>query len=172
MHAMDRREVIDARAFRDAMGCYATGVGVIVAAEPTPIGLTVNSLTSLSLSPPLVLWCIDRAAQRYDRFSSAQRYTISILAERQHEQARMLAGKGAGELSGLELAETPAGGVAIAGAAAVLDCEQYAAHDGGDHKILVGRVTGLMMGDERRPLLFHCGRFARLADERTINERR
>src|SRR5580692_12513373 len=88
---MDADAPFDTRAFREALGWFPTGIAVMTAAPPAQagnlkgaaetshIGITVNSFTSVSLDPPLVLWCIDRRSDRYDVFTKAGGYTISVL---------------------------------------------------------------------------------------------
>src|ERR1700748_275214 len=82
--------VMDSRAFRDALGCFPTGVAVVTAVPAADaaqadklagahIGITVNSFTSVSLEPPLLLWCMDRRSQRHDIFVKAESFTVSVL---------------------------------------------------------------------------------------------
>ncbi|HSS13090.1 MAG TPA: flavin reductase family protein, partial [Rhizomicrobium sp.] len=78
---------LDIKGLREALGCFPTGIAVMTAAsqEMSHIGITVNSFTSVSLEPPLVLWCIDRRSRRYPHFAQAPGFTVSILASGHRE---------------------------------------------------------------------------------------
>ena len=79
-------DAANARAFRDALGCFATGVTLVTIAGPEgPMGFVANSFSSLSMDPPLVIWSPSKSASRYPHFAVAQHYTIHILAEDQHD---------------------------------------------------------------------------------------
>ena len=86
----------DIRGFRNALGCFPTGIAVMTASsdEASHIGITVNSFTSVSLAPPLVLWCIDRRSRRYPAFANATGFTVSILASNHQAVSSRLAGAG------------------------------------------------------------------------------
>src|SRR5215472_18775803 len=98
----------DSKAFREALGAFPTGIAVITAAfqEVSHIGITVNSFTSVSLDPPLVLWCIDRNSDRFEVFARAQTFTISILGTAHEAVSARLAKQGAHDLDGIELLRT------------------------------------------------------------------
>lgn len=145
-------------AFRAALGRYATGVTVVTATTGEgPVGITVNSFTSLSLDPPLVLWCPAVASTRYRAFAGAAHYAIHVLAADQLDICRRFAREGR-DFSGLDVETTPEGAPALPDPLARFDCAADAAHPGGDHAILVGRVLRAVTrpGD---PLLFWGGRY-------------
>src|ERR1700744_4705818 len=97
----------DSRAFRDALGAFPTGVAVVTASGPdSHIGITVNSFTSVSLDPPLVLWCIDRRSRRYRAFADAKGFTISVLGSGHQEVSSRLAQPGEHNLDGIALTAT------------------------------------------------------------------
>jgi len=148
----------DARALRAALGRYATGVTVVTAQAPDgPVGITVNSFTSLSLDPPLVLWCPAVSSARYAAFAKATHYAIHVLAADQLELCRRFAKDGR-DFEGVGADRTPEGVPALPGVLARFDCTAEANHPGGDHAILVGRVLRAVTraGD---PLLFWGGRY-------------
>jgi 4-hydroxyphenylacetate 3-hydroxylase, reductase component len=155
----------DTRAFRQALGCFPTGVAVITAAPARshPLGITVNSFTSVSLDPPLVLWCLDCKSDRYQTFTNAAGYTISVLGAAHEEVSARLAQQGAHQLDGIELLETELGPPALADALAIFECAAEAVHEGGDHAILVGRVIRFARRDAGAPLVFFRGRYGALA---------
>lgn len=148
----------DGRAFRAALGRYATGVTVITTRTAEgPLAMTANSFTSLSLAPPLVLWCPATGSARYPGFAAAAHYAIHVLAADQIDLCRRFAREGR-DFSGIAAEETPEGAPALPGCLARFDCAAEAAHPGGDHAILVGRVLRAVTrsGD---PLLFWGGRY-------------
>lgn len=147
-----------ARALRDALAHYATGVTVVTTVGPSgPVGITANSFTSVSLDPPLVLWCPARRSARFDAFVSARHYAIHVLASDQLPLCRHFSRSGGG-FEGFGAARTPEGLPALPGVLARFDCEAHAGHDGGDHAILVGRVLRAETR-EGAPLIFWGGRY-------------
>lgn len=142
----------DQRALRDAFGRFATGVTLVTTIGPAgPAGFVANSFASVSLEPPLVLWSPARASRRFQVFADARHYAIHILAADQAGLLQRFASTGAG-FAGLEHGLTDEGLPALP-ALARFDCVAHAAHDGGDHAILVGRVLRLTLGDGA-PLVF------------------
>jgi flavin reductase (DIM6/NTAB) family NADH-FMN oxidoreductase RutF len=155
----------DVRAFRQALGSFPTGVAVVTTAEPGhhPIGITVNSFTSVSLDPPLVLWCLDRKSDRFERFTSAKTFTVSVLGTAHEEVSARLAKPGAHALDGIALLPTKSGPPALADALAIFECAFESLHDGGDHAILLGRVVRFERRDAGAPLVFFRGGYGALA---------
>jgi flavin reductase (DIM6/NTAB) family NADH-FMN oxidoreductase RutF len=155
----------DTSAFRQALGCFPTGVAVVTTAVAgrDPIGITVNSFTSVSLDPPMVLWCIDRKSDRFEPFTHAKGYTISLLGTVHEEVSARLAKPGAHSLAGVELLDTKLGAPALADALAFFECESEAVHQSGDHAILVGRVLRFARREAGAPLVFFQGRYGALA---------
>ncbi len=163
---MARDASLDTRAFRDALGLYPTGVAVVTAAvgeESSHIGITVNSFASVSLDPPLVLWCIDRRSRRHDPFVAAPGFTVSILSAGHRAVSARLAGPGEHTLDGLSLLQTELGPPALADCLAVFECVRHAVWDGGDHSVLIGRVLRFRCPEEGTPLVFFRGRYSGLA---------
>jgi flavin reductase (DIM6/NTAB) family NADH-FMN oxidoreductase RutF len=153
----------DTRAFRQALGSFPTGVAVVTAGEETHMGITVNSFTSVSLDPPLVLWCIDRKSDRFDAFARARSFTISILGTAHEGVSSRLAQPGSHSLEGIELIPTEIGPPALDEALAIFECEREAVHEAGDHAILVGRVIRFARHDAGAPLIFFQGKYGALA---------
>lgn len=149
-----------ARWFRDAMGCFATGVGVVTTLGPKGerIGLTVNSFASLSLDPPLILWCLSLDSGLVKHFQKGRRFNIVFLSAAQEALARKFARPGEERYKGLEAPASEDRVPLLHDAAGALECSVEAAHDGGDHVILIGRVLRYAIGGAE-PLLFHKGRF-------------
>jgi flavin reductase (DIM6/NTAB) family NADH-FMN oxidoreductase RutF len=148
------------RSFRDVLGRYPTGVVIVTAfVDGKPLGVTVNSFASVSLDPPLVLWSVDRETDRYEIFAPVEHYAINILA---HDQAD-LAHACALSADLIECRAELEGEVAplIIGAVARLVCKREAVHPGGDHDIIVGRVTQQDAPRDEASLLFYRGAYGR-----------
>ena len=146
------------RDFRDALGRFATGVCVVTTAtEAGPIGITANSFASVSLDPPLVLWSPARASRRFGAFEAARHYAIHVLGEDQEALCARFSHAGH-DFDGLDWLEGIGATPLISGCLARFECELVAQHEGGDHLIVVGRVTGAEYRDGA-PLLFSAGRY-------------
>jgi flavin reductase (DIM6/NTAB) family NADH-FMN oxidoreductase RutF len=157
----------DTRAFRDALGCFPTGVAVVTAesADRPAMGITVNSFASVSLDPPLVLWCVDCRSDRFHTFTTAPGFTISVLGTCHRHVSARLARPGAHSLEGIPLRATELGPPALADALAVLECTLEAHYAGGDHSILVGRVLRFSQHSKGEPLVFFRGRYRAVGGE-------
>jgi 3-hydroxy-9,10-secoandrosta-1,3,5(10)-triene-9,17-dione monooxygenase reductase component len=157
----------DARSFRDALGAFTTGV-VFVAAAPggKPAGLVVNSLTSVSLDPPLVSFCASRTSLTWSRMRRAKRMGISILGSRHEAFARRAAPAGADRFAGADWT-LQRGVPLLSHALAWLECEIVAEHRAGDHWIVIAGVDRLRLFAAEDPLVFFAGAYRHLvADER------
>jgi flavin reductase (DIM6/NTAB) family NADH-FMN oxidoreductase RutF len=131
------------------MGMFPTGVTVVAARNPngTPLGLTVNSFTSVSLDPPMVLVCIDREASSHDRLVRSDSFAVSILSTVQAPVARTFAQEPSeSRFEGVGWATGPTGDPLMEGCAAWVACSLDAVHPAGDHSILVGRVQACGVG--------------------------
>ncbi len=151
----------DARAFRDALAKFATGVAFVTAApDGKPAGLIVNSLTSVSLEPPLVSFAPARSSLTWSRMRRTRRFGVNVLGRRHEEFARRATPAGADRFAGLDW-ELGRGGVPLlTDALATLECEIVAEHPAGDHWIVVGRVDDLRTWAIEDPLVFFAGAFA------------
>ena len=153
---------MDSRGFRDALGCFPTGVAVVTAGhadQDEHIGITVNSFTSVSLDPPLVLWCMDRRSYRHEIFAQASGFTVSILGTGHKDVSARLARPGEHSLDGIALLETELGPPALADSLAVFECVTEQRLEAGDHTIFLGRVLRFSRPSESAPLVFFRGRY-------------
>ena len=149
------------RQLRDAFGKFATGVTVITAnASDGPVGIVANSFSSVSLDPALVLWSVDRAARRFPYFEAADHYAIHILCADQHDICSAV-GRNAHAVEGITQDTSIDGVPLIDHCLARFECRKVAAHDAGDHVIIVGQVQRTQMRDGQ-PLTFFAGQFGRL----------
>lgn len=153
----------EARSFRDALGRFATGVAFVTAApDGEPAGLVVNSLTSVSLEPPLVSFCPSRSSLTWSRMRRAGRFGVNILG-RKHERFAMRATPaGADRFAGLNWELGPRGAPLLTDALATLECEILAEHPAGDHSIVIGRVVDVRISPLKDPLVFFAGAFGAL----------
>ncbi|MEY2232093.1 MULTISPECIES: flavin reductase family protein [Streptomyces] len=165
----DERAPVSPAEFRAVLGNFASGVTVITAppgeAEEGPAGFACQSFASLSLDPPLVTFMVARTSTTWPRIARAGVFCVNILGAEQGELCRSFAVSGADKFAGV--AHTPApvtGSPQLDAVPAWIDCRIQAVHTGGDHLIVVGRVVAMGAAGEGEPLLFHKGRFGRLAD--------
>ena len=154
----------DIRAFRNALGSFPTGVAVITtkASAEHHLGITVNSFTSVSLDPPLVLWCMDKKSDRYQAFTNAKSYTVSILGTEHQDVSSRLAKQGSHSLDGIALVDTETGPPALQDAHAVFECKAHDVLEAGDHTILIGKVVRFSRHEENAPLVFYRGKYGTL----------
>ena len=153
----------DARSFRDALARFATGVAFVTAApDGEPTGLIVNSLTSVSLEPPLLSFCPARSSLTWSRMRRTRRFGVNVLG-REHERfARRATPAGADRFAGLDWKPGRGGVPLLTNALAALECELVAEHPTGDHWIVVGRVDCLHTSPSYDPLVFFAGAFGAL----------
>ncbi|KQZ62298.1 alpha/beta fold hydrolase [Sphingopyxis sp. OPL5] len=154
----------DARTFRDALGCFATGVTVVTAMCPdgTPIGLTANSFTSVSLDPPLLLVCIANNAGSAPYLRDAERFAVNVLQIGQQPTSNRFAGKGEDRFGVTPWEVGEYGTPVLTGSLSSFECSRDAVHDGGDHFLLVGRVLKAIFEPRRDPLLYFRGKYRKL----------
>ncbi|HET7048007.1 MAG TPA: flavin reductase family protein [Solirubrobacteraceae bacterium] len=153
----------DTGGFREAMGTFATGVAFVTAApDGKPAGLIVNSLTSVSLEPPLVAFCPARSSLTWQRMRRTGRFGVNVLARQHEDFARRATPAGADRFAGIDWEPGREGVPLLAGALAALECEIVAEHAAGDHWIVVGRVEGLRRRTVGQPLVFFDGAFGAL----------
>jgi 3-hydroxy-9,10-secoandrosta-1,3,5(10)-triene-9,17-dione monooxygenase reductase component len=153
----------DARPFRDALARFATGVAFITGApNDEPAGLIVNSLTSVSLQPPLVSFCPSRSSLTWSRIRRTGRFAVNVLG-RQHERfATRATPAGADRFTGLDWRVGRSGLPLLTDALATIECRIVAEHPAGDHWIVVGRVDNLHIPPIKDPLVFFAGAFGAL----------
>jgi flavin reductase (DIM6/NTAB) family NADH-FMN oxidoreductase RutF len=154
---------MDSQELRRVMGHFATGVTVVTTkdGEDAPFGLTANAFASLSLNPPLVLVCVDKAAQCYSCFEDSKIFAINVLGEGQEEISRRFATKGAQKFNGIPWHKSESGLALLDGAIGHIECKVVYSYDGGDHTIYVGEVLRAKTTGER-PLIFFRGEYHRL----------
>lgn len=157
--------VADPRAFRRALGQYATGVTIVTASDGSRhVGVTANSFSSVSLDPPLVLWSIDRKSSSLEVFMATSHFAINVLAHSQTDLSTRFSRTSDEKFDGVRWEPGAGGAPLLAGAAVQFECEREFEYDGGDHLIMVGRVRRYARY-EREPLVFAKGRYALTVDQ-------
>jgi flavin reductase (DIM6/NTAB) family NADH-FMN oxidoreductase RutF len=158
---------MEPRALRAVLGRFATGVAVVTALgrDGAPVGMTVNSFTSVSLDPPLVLYCANRASRLFPAFTEAPAFAVNILAESQDEVSRRFARQGLDRFGELRHEAGATGAPLLPGSLAVLECATESVVPAGDHALVLGRVTAAAaVPGAGAPLLFYDGAYRRLDD--------
>jgi flavin reductase (DIM6/NTAB) family NADH-FMN oxidoreductase RutF len=149
--------------FRDVLGHLPTGVTVIAAHTAAgPTGMAANSFTSVSLDPPLVLFCPARASSTWPPIRDVGWFCVNVMAGHHEALCRQFAQKGADRFAGVAFHDRVAG-PGLDEAVAWLDCEIDAEHDAGDHTIVVARVLHVEAAPDAVPLVFFRGRYGQLA---------
>ena len=156
----------DSRAFRAALGSFATGITVVTVCGPKGewVGLTVNSFNSVSLEPPLVLWSLALSSPNLDAVSQASHYAVNVLAVGQEAVSQRFASKIADKFAGLDCHVGASGVPLLPGCCAAFECRTVAQYPGGDHIILLGEVERFESSGTAEPLLYYRGAYRRFAD--------
>ena len=149
----------DKKEFRNALGQFATGVTIITTMtdDGEPIGLTANSFSSVSLDPPLVLFCLDRNSYSFAHFEKSSHFVVNVLASDQQEISNHFAKPSEDKFRDISFDVCGVGCPAFDGSLAVFECETQAIHEAGDHIILIGHVLSFKADSEREPLLYFRG---------------
>lgn len=172
----DGEAVAEARHFRDVLGRFASGITVITGMDHgDPVGLTCQSFSSVSLSPPMVLFVPARTSRAWPLIRQHGRFGVSVLGADQADVSTVMASPGVDKFAQVAWHPGPVTGVPLVdGAIAHLECEVDAVHEGGDHHVVIGRVLGLAAATESgtpdqtsdqatdqatAPLLFYRGRY-------------
>ncbi len=160
---------IDASAFRKALGQFASGVTIVTTNhEGMAYGMTASSFTSVSLDPPLVLFCADKRARTGEKVGLSGCFAINILAEEQRPLSDLFAGKTTEQERSdklrAEFTSAETGSPVSNEALAWLDCRVDRAIDAGDHIIFVGLVLASHVRGEGPPLVYWHGWYRRLAE--------
>jgi flavin reductase (DIM6/NTAB) family NADH-FMN oxidoreductase RutF len=156
----------DTLAFRKCLSQFPTGVCIVTAASANgPIGMTISSFNSLSLDPPLVLFSIDRRAQSLPAWEASKHCAIHILAQEQRDLSNRFARPDINKWEGLNFRTGENGTPILSAAAAVIECQRHAVHDGGDHLLFIEQVTRFRTYSDRKPLMFCQGSYHALGVE-------
>jgi flavin reductase (DIM6/NTAB) family NADH-FMN oxidoreductase RutF len=153
--------------FREIMACFPTGVAVVTALDDHPRGLTVNSFCSVSLEPPLVLVCVDRASNTFPAIRAAGGFTVNFLALGRERLAVRFASKADDKFAGVAWtapAVAEGGPILVDDSSAYAACVTRTAFEAGDHWVFVGQVHEGGVIEDRAPLVYHRRTYVALRD--------
>jgi flavin reductase (DIM6/NTAB) family NADH-FMN oxidoreductase RutF len=155
----------DTREVRRALGTFATGVTIITtrSADGECVGLTVNSFSSVSLEPPLVLWSLSSRSPSLGAFERASHFGVNVLAADQVPLSQRFSSRIPDKFGGVDWYEGVGGVPLLAGASAHLECANNMRHVGGDHVVFIGHVERFVY-EHKPPLVFCHGRYMSAAD--------
>ncbi len=162
---------IDPKAFRRALGNFATGITVMTSATESgqKAGVTANSFNSVSIDPALILWSIDKKSSSYKVFRDSSHFAVNILAADQIELSNRFARPRDDKFDGLQFEKGLGDAPILLDTSARFQCETYDIVEGGDHWIIIGRVVTF---DDfgRSPLLYHQGAYSMVLPHTQMNK--
>lgn len=164
-------DLSDTRALRDVLGRFSTGVCVVTGRDAAgeTVGMACQSFMGISLEPPLVLISVMKTSRTLPHLKSSSGFAVSVLAEGDEVVSAMAGSKATDKFEQIPLLTTTSGHQVVEGAPAWFACELEAWVEAGDHDLLIGRVAAAGPSTtDRRPLMFHAGRYASLVNESTI----
>jgi flavin reductase (DIM6/NTAB) family NADH-FMN oxidoreductase RutF len=157
-----------AREFRDALGLFPTGIAIVttVDAEGQPAGITVNSFTSVSLEPPLILVSVARTSRNFDLFNVVNHFAVNLLREEQRAISSAFASPTADRFGSVRHRPGHGNAPLIEAHLVAFECETYARYEGGDHVLLIGKVLNLStdLNLPPKPLLYFRGQYRELSE--------
>ena len=167
----DPESAARARQFRDVLGLFASGVTVITSmSDGLPVGMTCQSFSSVSLAPPLVMFCPARTSRAWPLMQRAGYFCVNILAADQSDISNAMATKGTDKYDGIGWRPASTGAPLLDGVLGYVDCTVQSVHEAGDHYVVLGRVKELGFipgsfedGGDRKPLLYYRGGYDTVA---------
>lgn len=161
-------ETFDSGDYRRALGGFGTGVALVAArdVDGNAHGMIINSLTSVSLNPPIMLWCLARTSSVFDIYTQAPAFSLNILRSDDHDVARQYSRRGADRILPLDQVCTmDTGAPVLTAAVASLDCRTRLRQTMGDHEVIYGDVVAYRGDPGVDALGFFRGRFVTLKSE-------
>lgn len=152
----------DPALYRKALGCFATGVTVVttVTASGSLVGLTVNSFSSVSLEPPLVLWSLRRQSGACEVFNQATHFAVNLLASEQQDISQRFASRAGEKFEGIRILSGLGGVPLLPDCVATFECRTVRTHIEGDHVLFIGRVERFSTQANAEPLIYCRGVYA------------
>lgn len=152
--------------FRKACGYWATGVSIVTTrdVDQTPYGLTMNAVTSLSLTPPMFIICVDNKSDTLEPMKRSGVFCINVLSSGQQDLSNSFAKKNPNKFDGVVFERGITGSPMLHGRLMAIDCAVTAVHPGGDHHVFIGEVRAITLpeSDALEPLLYYRGRYAKV----------
>ena len=164
---MSGRGALSEREFRRACGHFLTGVTIVTARgdDGRPIGITVNSFTSVSLEPPLVLVCIDRGSGAHRAFTEGAPFAVHVLHRAQRHVSTRFATPQPDKFTGIGWRPTERGVPILTEFTALFECTTVSSQAAGDHGLFIGHVDRVEIRDTDAPLAFYRGAYVRVETE-------
>lgn len=152
---------LDGRKWRDTMANFASGVTIITSIDElgNAVGSTVSAFSSLSLDPMLLLVCLDNRSRTLGHIEKQKSFAVNILSKDQKDVAFLFGSKTDDKFDRIDYLIGHHGLPLLKKTCVSIECELTAIHDGGDHKILVGKPLSLLQSETQAPLIFHKGQF-------------
>lgn len=152
--------MIEPARFRQALGCFATGVTVVTALDGgEPVGFACQAFAALSLDPPLVLFCPGKHSRTWPVIERAGSFCVNVLTSTQCGVSTVFGTAGADKFAAVTWKPAPSGAPVLDGVLTWVDCVVCAVYEAGDHYVVTGRVTALGESRDERPLLFYRGTY-------------
>ena len=162
-HAIENQ--LDQRAFRDALGHYASGITIIAGHDGNePLGFTCQSFFSVSVAPPLISFSVKADSSTFPRIRETGKFSVNVLAQTQRALSDQFARKGQDRWAGVTWKMTALRNPVIAGTLMWLDCKIFTEHQVGDHSLVIGEVIEMSRNawQDGTPLLYFKGEYRRL----------
>lgn len=156
----------ESKNLRRTLGCFATGVAVVTTKDEntSPSGMTINSFSSVSLDPPLILWSLSLKSARLDIFERAEYFAVNILAEDQLNLCQHFSSTKSDLFTDIAWQPSAHGQPILDGVVASLECRTWKLYEGGDHIIILGEVLSHQHQD-KAPLIFSKGQLTSLHNQ-------
>lgn len=166
VHGDDEEAVARARQFRDVLGRFASGVTVVTTtSNGVPVGMTCQSFSSVSLDPPLVLFVPAKTSRAWPMIQRAGTFCVNFLADDQAELSNTMASRGVDKFAHVDWTPSPeTGSPVLPDTLGYVDCTIHAAHESGDHYVVIGKVVDLQVAAAEKPLLFFQGKYSSTAE--------
>lgn len=155
---------IDTRLFRNALGRFASGVCVVTTTNEDvgPMGVTISSFCSLSLIPPMILFCLGRDSNSIAAFLATERFAVNVLSEEQRSLSDNFASLRPNKFADVAYQHSSLGNIILDGCLVTIECRRSGVHEGGDHLIIPGVVENIVLGRDKPPLLWFRGAYGRM----------
>ncbi len=171
MNPSIKKNLNDTLSLRKSLSYFPTGVAIATTYNKNkiPVGLTISSFNSVSLNPPLILWCIDHNNGNLEDFREKKLFSINILSNKQLKICKHFSDQNNNRFENIKWYKSKLGLPIIENVVAVFECEVFACYSGGDHEIIVGKVIN-HYHEDKIPLVYGIGKFTSLKTQSDLND--
>lgn len=160
---MSDPSLVDPDQFRKVLSHWATGVAVVTSMhEGAPVGLAVTSFTSVSLDPPLVLFCADKGSRSWPKIEASGKYCVNLLRHDQEHVSNNFAGKAEDKFADIDWSPSEQGSPVLGDALGWIDCTLFDVVEVGDHFLAIGQVLDAYHDEDGHPLLFFRSKYGQI----------